>query len=156
MQCCLETLGQHSQSFYLFNVGPELTDNKDNNICNVVLNMLRQHCIRVLCLTQHCTKNYFSNVGQGCTDQTCFCWKISHKMLSWSAWANIGQGNYLCNIGQRPTINFAQKKNLQFCLDLSGPIVHKEITSCAMLTQNTEIYFPRKICFLKYLWWPVF
>ena len=81
--------------------------------------------------------------------------KISYTMLSWSAWANISQENYLWNIGPQYTSNFAHKKNLQFCLDLSGPTLHKEI-NCAMLAQSAQIYFRRKTDFFKYVCRPVF
>ena len=43
--------------------------------------------------------------------------------------------NYLCNVGPQSTNNFAQKNNLQFCLDISGPTLHKEIT-CVMLVHG--------------------
>ena len=48
-------------------------------------------------------------------------------MLSWSAWANIAQEKFLYNVGPYLTNSFAQK-NLQRCLDLSGPTLYKEIT----------------------------
>ena len=64
-------------------------------------------------------------------------------MLSWSAWANIAKENYVCNLGSVSTNNFAQKNNLQFCLDLSGPTLHMEIT-CAMLALFTQLV----VCFL--------
>ena len=50
MRCCLECLGQLAWGFYLFNIGPYLTDNfhEENNLRNVVLTMLGQHCIRIL------------------------------------------------------------------------------------------------------------
>ena len=49
--------------------------------------------------------------------------------VAWSACANIAQETYLCNAGPQSTNNFAPKINLQFCLDLSGPTLHKEIAS---------------------------
>ena len=67
--------------------------------------------------------------------QTCLCREISYTMLSWSSWANIAQENYLCNVGPLSTNNFVQKNNLQFFLDLSGPTLHKKITS-TMMTQS--------------------
>ena len=45
--------------------------------------------------------------------------------LPWFALANIAQETYLCNAGPQSTNNFAQKNNLQFCLDLSWPTLHK-------------------------------
>ena len=63
--------------------------------------------------------------------ETYFRWKITYTMLSWSAWANIVQENYLYNVGPQSTNKFAQKNNLQCCLEISGPILHKEIT-CEM------------------------
>ena len=68
--------------------------------------------------------------------QICFCRKISYKMLPWSVWTNIIQKkNHLCNVDPQSTNNFAQKNQLQFCLDISGPTLHKEIT-CAMLVHG--------------------
>ena len=42
--------------------------------------------------------------------------------------ANITQENYLCNVSPQSTSNFTQKNNLNFCLDLSGPKLHKKVT----------------------------
>ena len=64
-------------------------------------------------------------------EQTSFCGKIAYSMLSWSTWINIAQENYFCNVGWQYTNNSAQENNLQFCLDLSGTTLHKEIT-CAI------------------------
>ena len=97
--------------------------------------------------------------------QTRFCRKITYAMLSWSVWANITQNNYLhdvdniapqstvystfsrycwdnavqenylCNVDPQSINNSAQKNNLEFCLDLSRSILHKE-TTCGMLAHD--------------------
>ena len=38
--------------------------------------------------------------------------KITYAMSSSSAWANIAQGNYLCNVGPWLTNNFCEENNL--------------------------------------------
>ena len=53
--------------------------------------------------------------------QSLFHRKIKYAMLSWSAWANIAQENYLCHVGPKSKNIFAHENYLQFCLDLSGP-----------------------------------
>ena len=146
VQSCLEPDEQHFTRFLPF-VGSWLADNfyEENNLCNVVLTTLGQHCIGILssqcCLntskTIWRTKKYLWNFGQEGA-QTCFYRKISYTTLSWSLWANIAQEHYLCNVGTQPTNNFAQKKNLQFCLDLSEPTLYKEI-ACAVLAHSAKI-----------------
>ena len=79
---------------------------------------------------------YWCNIGPA--HIVIFRWKIiiaSDIMLSLSAWANITQEKYLCIVGPQSASNFAQKNNLKFCLDLSVPTLHKEIT-CAMLVHG--------------------
>ena len=66
-------------------------------------------------------------------------------MLSWSAWANIWQENYLCSDDPHSTTNFAEENNLQFCLDGSGPTLHKKIV--AMLTYGWQTMIMRKIIY---------
>ena len=141
-----------AQENYLCNIGLERTDmfSQENNLRNVVLVCLGQHCIKQLrtqctkCwptvhslvsvvqiwLKQHWKKNYLCNIGP--VQIVIFSWKT---VLSWSAWTNITQENYLCNVGPQSTNNFGQKNNLKFCLDISGPTLHKEIT-CAMLVHG--------------------
>ena len=67
------------------------------------------------------------------------CWPRPHSYLFAgkysSAWANIALEKYLYNVGPQSTNNFAQKNNLQCCLDLCGQTLHKEI-SCAMLVHS--------------------
>ena len=56
--CCLVSLSDNiAQGFYLCNVGPWLTDNfyKKNNLYNVVLTILRSHCIGIL--SSQCCSN---------------------------------------------------------------------------------------------------
>ena len=49
--------------------------------------------------------------------------------MPWCAWSNIAQNNYTHNADNAgPTNNFGQKNNLKFCLDLSGPTLHKKIS----------------------------
>ena len=48
-------------------------------------------------------------------------------MLSWSAWDNIVQVNYLHNVGPQSPNNFAQENNLQLRVDLFGLRLRKEI-----------------------------
>ena len=69
-----------------------------------------------------------------------FCRKISYTRYKYicSLWACIAQANYLCNVGPLSTNTFAQKNNLQFCLDLPGPILHKEGK------RSAQVYFHRK------------
>ena len=86
--------------------------------------------------------------------QSSFHRKIIHAMLSWSAWANIPYENYSCYVNPQSTNNFAQEKILEFCLDLSGPTLHKEITF-AMLAHDWQRMFIRKIIYtmLCQLYW---
>ena len=102
LQCSVvwSLLGNIAQSFYLFNDGPWVTDNfyEENNLRNVVLTMLGQHCIGIL--SSQCFLNMSKTTYAMLTKdtQTCFCRKISCTMLPWSVWANIAQENYLCNV----------------------------------------------------------
>ena len=66
-----------AQGNHLHNVGPWLTDNfhEENNLYNVVLTMLGQHCIGILSIQyvqilmkQYAQENYLCNVGPECAD----------------------------------------------------------------------------------------
>ena len=74
--------------------------------------------------------NYLCNVGPERADT--FSQENNLYNVVWSACANIAQEAYLCNANPQSTNNFALKNNLQFCLDLSGPTLHKGI-ACGML-----------------------
>ena len=85
-------------------------------------------------------------------------------MVSGSVWANLAQGNHLCNVGPWLTDNFYEENNLynvvstmleqhcieilssQYCPNTSEIILHKEIT-CAMLVQSAQTRFCRKITY---------
>ena len=79
-----------AQGFYLFNVGPWLTDNfcEKNSLCNVVLTMLGQHCIRILSSQCFLNVSLNGNIIQKNTVQhwpwvhrPWFCRKISHSIV---------------------------------------------------------------------------
>ena len=79
-------------------------------------------------------------------------------------WANIAQGNHLCNVGPWLTDNFYKENNLynvvstmlgQHCIRIlsnhccpntSERTLHKKI-SCAMLAQSAQTRFHRKITY---------
>ena len=70
-----------------------------------------------------------------------------------SDWANIlpKKITYLTSVTcamltHSPTNNFAQENNWQFCLDLSWPTLHKEIT-CAILAHGWQPIFMRKMTY---------
>ena len=114
-----------AQGFYLFNVGPWLTDNfcEKNSLCNVVLTMLGQHCIRIL-------------------SSQCF--------LNVSLNGNIIQKKYCATLAMGAQTMVLQENKPQRCLDLPEPTLPKKITF-AMLAQSTQIYFCRKTRFLNML-----
>ena len=85
-------------------------------------------------------------------------------MLSGSIWANIAQGNHLCNVGPWLTDNFYEENNLynivstrlgQHCIGIlsshccpntSERTLHKKIT-CAMFAHSAQTSFRRKITY---------
>ena len=85
-------------------------------------------------------------------------------MLSGSVWANIAQGNHLCNVGPWLTENFYEKNNLynavptmlvqhrigilssHCCPNTFERTLHKKI-ACAMLAQSAQTRFRRKIIY---------
>ena len=118
-------LDNSPQGFYLFNVGSWLTDNfcEKNNLCNVVLTMLGQHCVRIL-------------------SSQCF--------LNVSLNGNIMQKKYCAILAMGAQTMVLQENKPQRCLDLPEPTLPKKITF-AMLAQSTQIYFCRKTRFLNML-----
>ena len=103
-----------AQRNYLRSVGPWLTDNfyEENNLHNVVSTILGQHCIGIS-YAPCCPNTSETTLHRKTTfvilalsAQTCYCRKIAYAMLSWSAWTNIAQTNYLCNAEQcLPTVH---------------------------------------------------
>ena len=91
-------------------------------------------------------------------------YKKKSTLLSGSVWANIAQGNHLCNVGPWLTDNFYEENNLynvvstmlgqhcigilssQCCPSTSEGTLHKKI-ACAMLAQSTQTRFCRKIIY---------
>ena len=96
--------------------------------------------------------------------KTTLYWIFSWAALPKYVWDNSAQENYLWNVGPERTVifsqednlhnvvltclgqyckdpqstnNFTQANNLQFCLDLSEPTLHKEVT-CAMLVHGWQ------------------
>ena len=85
-------------------------------------------------------------------------------MVSGSVWANLAQGNHLCNVGPWLTDNFYKENNLynvvstmlgQHCIrilsnhccpNMSERTLYKKI-SCAMLAQSAQTRFHRKITY---------
>ena len=92
-----------AQRNYLLSVGIWLTDNfyEENNLYNVVSTMLGQHCIGIS-YAPCCPNTSEATLHRKTTcvilalnAETYYCMKITYAMLSWSAWANIAQTNYL-------------------------------------------------------------
>ena len=100
------------QQNYLCNVGPKHTSNFlwKNNLWNLLLIWLGQHCTRKLPLWMLAH-----------SPQTNFHRKIIYN-FSGSIWATIAQGNYLCNVGLWLTDNFYEEINLyiQCCSNKFG------------------------------------
>ena len=85
-------------------------------------------------------------------------------MLSGSVWANIAQGNHLCNVGPWLTDNFYEENNLynvvstmlgQHCIGIlsshccpntSERTLHKKII-CAIVVYSAQTRFRRKITY---------
>ena len=106
-----------------------------------------------------------------------FSWAALPKYV----WDNSAQENYLWNVGPERTVifsqednlhnvvltclgqyckdpqstnNFTQANNLQFCLDLSEPTLHKEVT-CAMLVHGWQCLwgkYPIQCCLCRSCW----
>ena len=94
-----------AQRNYLHSVGSWLTDNfyEENNVYNFVSTMLGQHG-RGISYAPCCPNTFETTLHRKTTclilalsAETCYCRKTSFAMLSWSAWANIAQTNYLRN-----------------------------------------------------------
>ena len=114
-----------AQGFYLFNVGLWLSDNsyEVNNLCNVALTMLGQHCLGIF--SSRCCPNTSKTALQKkitCAmlakgPQTCFCrninytmcmsqhcakklqcWPTVHKQLFTEKWYTILSGYIWANI----------------------------------------------------------
>ena len=104
-----------TQGNHLCNAGPWLTDNfyEENNPYNVVSTILGQHCIGILS-SQCCPNTSERTLHKKITcamlaqrAQTRFRRNITYAILSWSAWANIAQKNYLYNadnVGPQSTV----------------------------------------------------
>ena len=82
-----------AQENYLCNVDPERSDTlwQENNLYNVVL----------ICLYQHWTRKLPVQ-----------CWSKAQEQLCNFVWANIAQGNHLCNVCPWLTDNFYEENNL--------------------------------------------
>ena len=96
-----------AQGFYLCNVHPWLTDNfcEENNLRNVVLTMLGQHCIGIF--SSQCCPN---------TSQTTL-----HKKIFLQCWPRTHRHVF---VGKQP---------IQCCLDLSVLTLHKKITYAMLI-----------------------
>ena len=117
-----------AQGIYQCNVGPWLTNNfsKQNKLCNVVSTKLGQHCIGIS-YTQCCPNTSETTLHTKITcailvlsAQQCVCRKITYIILSWSAWGNIAQNSYLCNVDTLLTtvhslVNVVQIRLRQCC-----------------------------------------
>ena len=84
---------------------------------------LGQHCVGILytqcfpsiyiCLRQHYIYKKITYAMLAQTHRHCFWKKITYPMLPWSAWANIAQDKYLCNVGPQSINNFSLENNTQ-------------------------------------------
>ena len=139
-----------AQENYLCNIDPERSDtlSQENNLYNVVL----------ICLCRHCTRKL-----------TVQCWSKAQAQLCNFVWANIAQGNHLCNVCPWLTDNFYEENNLynvastmlvQYCIGILSiqccpntfeRTLHKK-TTCAMLAQSTQQWFWRKITYTILPW----
>ena len=139
-----------AQENYLCNVDPERSDTlwQENDLYNVVL----------ICLYQHWTRKLPVQ-----------CWSKAQEQLCNFVWANIAQGNHLCNVCPWLTDNFYEENNLynvastmlrqyyigilsvQCCPNTSERILHKKII-CAVLTQSAQTRFGRKMTYTMLSW----
>ena len=129
-----------AQGIYQCNVGPWLTNNfsKQNKLCNVVSTKLGQHCMGIS-YTQCCPNTSETTLHTKITcailvlsAQQCVCRKITYIILSWSAWGNIAQNSYLCNVD---TVDHGPQSS-QCCPNTAETMLHKKIT-VAVLAQTT-------------------